>query len=209
MTKRSSGIIKTKFADALSKSSSNFRRLIFSAKSGIKAFKEAYLANLEADASSTHLDSPIMPIESPHIAPRRVRSKQLQEKPTSSKGDEGSASTAKLTDDDTITEGDANSTNAVFKPKKVTAVKRLDSFDKRHVDRRRRRQHRRHPNLRDEEDKKHKGRHRRRRNHHRHDFDEGSLCDEEDSVSNESGKSFDSIDSLVQNECGCDPCGVW
>ena len=61
MTKRSSGIIKTKFADALSKSSSNIRRLIFSAKSGIKAFKEAYLANLEADTSSTHLDSPIVP----------------------------------------------------------------------------------------------------------------------------------------------------
>ena len=95
---------------------------------------------------------------------------------------------------------------------KVAAVKRLDSFDKRHVDRRQRRQrrqHRRHPSLSDEEDKRHKGRqhHRRRRRRHRHD--EENLCGEEDSFSNESDKSFDSIDSLIQNECGCDPCGVW
>ena len=90
----------------------------------------------------------------------------------------------------------------IFNGKEVK--RQLDSsFDKRHVDRRQRRQHRRHPSLSDEEDKRHKGR------RHRHDFHEENFCGEEDSVSNESDKSFDSIDSLIQNECGCDPCGVW
>ena len=188
MTKRSSGIIKTKIDDALTKSSSNIRRLIFSAKSGINAFKEAYLASIETDHDASNV-----PIASPHIAPRRVRSKQLPEKSIATKEDEVSASTARLTDDDTITEteGDASSTttNAILEPKKVTAVKRFDSFDRRHL----------------------------RRHHCRHypcklsyDFHDGSLCEDEDSVANGSEKSFDSIDSLIRNEtCGCDPCGVW
>lgn len=64
------------------------------------------------------VEPPSIPIASPHIASRRIRSQKLLEKFIAIKVDDGSASTARLTDDDT-SEGDANSTNATREPKEI------------------------------------------------------------------------------------------
>ena len=114
------------------------------AKGGINANKEKFAAT-ETDASSRQLDPspfsdeaaetpivnnasdgrrthsflvepPIIPIASPHIAPRKERANQLLRKINAIKEDEGSASTARLTDEDT-SEGDANSTSATRETK--------------------------------------------------------------------------------------------
>jgi len=74
------------------------------------------------------VEPPFIPISiaSPHIAPRKERS--ILRKIAAMKEDEGSsASTARLTDDDTISEGDTNSANATREPKE-TVVESSDSF---------------------------------------------------------------------------------
>jgi hypothetical protein len=72
---------------------------------------------------------PIIPVISPHIAPRKERALQLLRKINAIKEDEGSASTARLTDEDT-SEGDANSsTCATREPRtKESTTKNFDSF---------------------------------------------------------------------------------
>jgi len=73
------------------------------------------------------VEPPFIPISiaSPHIAPRKERS--ILRKIAAMKDDEGSsASTARLTDDDTISEGDTNSNNATREPKE-TDVENSDS----------------------------------------------------------------------------------
>jgi len=74
------------------------------------------------------VEPPFIPISiaSPHIAPRKERS--ILRKIAAMKDDEGSsASTARLTDDDTISEGDTNSNNATREPKEAV-VESSDSF---------------------------------------------------------------------------------
>jgi len=74
-------------------------------------------------------EPPIIPVASPHIAPRKERANQLLRKINAIKEDEGSASTARLTDEDT-SEGDANSsTSAMREPRtKESASEHSDSF---------------------------------------------------------------------------------
>mmetsp|Transcript_9028 Transcript_9028/g.18050 ORF Transcript_9028/g.18050 Transcript_9028/m.18050 type:complete len:562 (+) Transcript_9028:231-1916(+) len=76
------------------------------------------------------VEPPFIPISiaSPHIAPRKERS--ILRKIAAMKDDEGSsASTARLTDDDTISEGGTNnSANATREPKETEVVENSDSF---------------------------------------------------------------------------------